>query len=62
MSWWRRALEECGALSKIEDLQQDESEDIYIRAVRILEKWVVWECMFLSIVNDKTYNGVSPVL
>ncbi|KAF4735919.1 hypothetical protein FOZ63_019566, partial [Perkinsus olseni] len=33
------ALEECGALTKIEELQQDESEDVYIRAVRILENY-----------------------
>ena len=32
-------LEECGGLSVIEDLQQDESEDVYHAAVGILERF-----------------------
>jgi hypothetical protein len=32
-------LEECGGLTIIEDLQQDESEDIYRGAIRILENF-----------------------
>jgi len=30
-------VEECGGLSKLEELQDDENEDVYSKAVRILE-------------------------
>ncbi|KAF4691916.1 hypothetical protein FOZ60_014404 [Perkinsus olseni] len=37
MNRYLELLEECGGLTKIEELQQDSSKDVYERAVRILE-------------------------
>jgi hypothetical protein len=38
-------IEECGGLSKLEELQDDENEDVYSKAVRILES-------FFEVEND----------
>jgi hypothetical protein len=36
-NWYCNIIEECGGLNKLEELQDDENEEVYAKAVRILE-------------------------